>query len=78
MLILAILFTFGGGGVKPTKPRGSIMGMQGNDGSITELGGMMKVAMLDFDIAWVKFVVLVLGNEVGGPHHMQGHHTQVP
>ena len=38
----------------------------------------MKVAMLNFDLAWVKSVVLVLGNEVGGPHHMQGHHTWGP
>ena len=51
------------------------MGMQGNDGSIIEPGGIMKVAMLDFDLAQVKSVMLVLGNEVGDPHLMQGHHT---
>jgi hypothetical protein len=38
---------------KPTKPRGlvSIPRMQGG-GSATELGGIMEVAMLGFDLGW--------------------------
>jgi hypothetical protein len=39
-------------GERPTKPRGFVSGMQG-DGSTTELGGIMEVAMLGFDLAWV-------------------------
>ena len=71
MPILAILFT-GGGGVKPTKPRGVIMGSKGvvswdvglvlgiqGDGSIIELSGIMKVAMLGFDLAWVKYPTML-------------------
>ena len=37
---------------KPTKPRESVPRMQG-DRSTTEPSGIMKVAMLDFDLAWV-------------------------
>jgi hypothetical protein len=51
---LAILFTCvcvcvwvgGGGWFKPTKPRGSLMGMQGVDDSTTKPCGIMKVGML--------------------------------
>jgi hypothetical protein len=31
-----------------------------------------------FDLAWVESIVLVFGNEVGGPHHMQGRHARGP
>jgi hypothetical protein len=58
--------------------------MQG-DGCATELGGIMEVAMwlLHTITSWTltslglvpNYVVLVLRNEGGGPHHMQGHHT---
>ena len=59
--------------------------MQG-DGFASELGGIMEVAMwlcapllvgLSSSLGPVpNYVVLVLGNEGGGPHHMQGHHTR--
>ena len=35
--------------------------------------------MLDINLAWVlvpNYVVLVIGSEGGGPHHMQGCHTR--
>ena len=39
--------------VQAHKAKGSIVGMQGDDGSTTKPGGIMKVAMLDFHLAWV-------------------------
>ena len=46
-------------------------------GSTTYMGGIMEVPMLDFDVGLglvPKCVVLVLGIEGMGPHHMQGRH----
>ena len=42
----------GGGGYKPTKPRGSVPEIQG-DNCTTEPDGIMEVAMLGFDLGWV-------------------------
>ena len=62
---LAILSTTGaarvggGGCFKPTKPRGRLCVARGlihkmqGDGSTTKPGGIMVVAMLGFDLAWV-------------------------
>ena len=57
--------------------------MQG-DGFATKPGGIMEVALwlLHTVTSWAlislglvpNYVVLVLRNEGGGPHHMQGHH----
>jgi hypothetical protein len=47
--------------------------MQGG-GSTTEPGGIMEVSMLRFSMV-PDYVVLVLGNEDGDPHHIQGCHT---
>ena len=44
------------------------------DDFVAEPGGIVKVAMLGYDLAWVQYIVLVLDNEVGGLHHTQGHH----
>ena len=59
--------------------------MQG-DGFASELGGIMEVAMwlcaplsigLCSSLGLVpNYVVLVLGNESGDPHHIQGRHTR--
>ena len=72
MPILAIPFTM---------PKWSFPGMQG-DGFASELGGIMEVAVwlcvplllgLWCNLGLVpNYVVLVLGNEGGGPYHMQG------
>ena len=61
--------------------------MQG-DGFASKLDGIMEMAMwlcaplllgLRSSLGLVpNYVVLVLGNEGGGPHHMQGSHTQMP
>ena len=58
------------------------------DGFASELGGIMEVAMwlctpllvgLWSSLGLIpNYVVLDLGNEGGGPHHIQGHHTQGP
>ena len=45
--------------LKPTKPRGLVLGSKGSipkmqrDNSTIEPGGIMEVAMLRFDLAWV-------------------------
>jgi hypothetical protein len=59
--------------------------MQG-DGFASEPGGIMEVAMwlclslllgLWCSLGLVpNYVVLALGNEGGGPHHMQNYHTR--
>jgi hypothetical protein len=59
--------------------------MQG-DGFASELGGIVEVAMwlcTPFLVGLLSrlglvpnYVVLVLGNEGGGPHHIQGRHTR--
>jgi hypothetical protein len=59
--------------------RGSVPGMQG-DGFASEPGGIMMQVVVWLCIPlllelWV-YVVLVLGNEGGGPHHMQGCYTR--
>ena len=69
----------------PRMQRGSVPGMQG-DGFASEPGGIMEVAVwlciplllgLWCSLGLVpSYVVLVLGNEGGGPHHMRGCHTR--
>ena len=50
-----------------------VYGMQG-DNSTTKVGGTMEVAMSSLGLV-LNYVVLVLGNESGGPQHMQGCHA---
>ena len=40
-----------------------------------KLGGIIEVVVLGFDLIIPNYVILVLGNEGGGPHHMQGRYT---
>jgi hypothetical protein len=52
-----------------------------SDGFASEPSGIVEVVVwlcipLLLEL-WV-YVVLVLGNEGGGPHHMQGRHTHSP
>ena len=47
---------------------------QGGDSTI-EPGGIMEVSVLGFSLV-PDYVVLVLGNEDGDPHHIQGCHTR--
>ena len=56
--------------------KGSIFMMQG-DNFATEPCGIVEVTMwLCALLKQQYYVVLVLGNEGGGFHHMQGHHTR--
>ena len=50
----------------------------GNMGTILQSNRVMEVVMLGFDFSLglvPTYVLLVLGNEGGGAHHMQGRHT---
>jgi hypothetical protein len=46
-----------GGWLKPTKPRGLVVGNKGigmqGAGSTSDQGGIVEVVMLGFDLAWV-------------------------
>ena len=69
----------------PQDARGLVPRMQG-DGFASKPGGIMEVAvwlcvalLLKFKCSLclvLNYIVLVLGNEGGGPHHMRGFHTR--